>query len=106
MKYTLDGRSQCSKVLAFMRDAGEITVRDAGKYLGCFCLHKRIAELRKDGWNIDSSQRHTYTNEDGARVTVAVHKLVEPWYVKPEARTLPADEDGPQAGFGSMEYEI
>jgi hypothetical protein len=91
MKITWEGRSQASKVLKWMVERGSITVATAGDNLRCFCLHKRIGDLKKDGWNIDSTGRLTYTNVDGARVTVAVHKLVEPWH--PElARKHPTEE--------------
>lgn len=46
--------TQADDVLAFMRDHGSITHRQAEEFLGCMRLASRICELRKNGNKIKS----------------------------------------------------
>lgn len=53
-KNPVSSNSQKAKILAFMQAGGSITPIDALNEFGSFRLGARIAELREEGWPIES----------------------------------------------------
>jgi hypothetical protein len=53
-RFTPDQHTQNGAILRYMQEQGSITTGEAAFHLGVLCLHKRIDELRKDGYMIES----------------------------------------------------
>ena len=70
--------TQNERVLAYMREHGSITQRDA-MWLGVYRLSARIFDLRKEGYKI-SSLWETVENKHGERATIARYSLTEERY--------------------------
>jgi len=80
-KFTLQDQTQNGSLLRYLAHHPEgISVKRAGAELGILCLHKRIAELRADGWQIDSTTRDVGIDRHGYRYCVAVHRLQSPMH--------------------------
>lgn len=71
-------RNQKTLLLQWLLSFDSIHVGEAAAQLGIHCLHKRIAELREDGWLIDSSEVVQFTNRLGNAGSMVKHKLVFP----------------------------
>lgn len=65
--------TQCDKIVAFMREHGEITQRDAIGF-GCYRLGARIWDLKATGVDIKREMRQV-KNADGSRTMIAVYSL-------------------------------
>lgn len=48
------GKTQCERILDYIKDYGSITSLEAVKDLGCMRLASRICDLKKQGYNITS----------------------------------------------------
>lgn len=46
------GKTQCERILDYIKDYGSITSLEAVKDLGCMRLASRICDLKKQGYNI------------------------------------------------------
>lgn len=69
----MNKRSQCEKIVDYMKEAGGITARDA-MYLGCMRLASRIHDLKRMGYGI-SSERIKVQNRDGSETYVSCYKI-------------------------------
>lgn len=67
--------TQCTKILDYMKEHGEITQREA-IYLGCYRLAARIADIKKAGTDITKETRRV-ENKDGSSSYIAVYKIAE-----------------------------
>ena len=56
MKYTKDKANQHGAILRWFKERKTLTTGEAAYELGILCLHKRIAELREDGYVISTDQ--------------------------------------------------
>lgn len=65
--------TQCEKIVAWMKEAGGITQRDAF-YFGCQRLASRIHDLKKMGYGI-SSEMVKVKNRDGSETYISVYHL-------------------------------
>lgn len=65
--------TQCDKIVAFMREHGEITQRDAIGF-GCYRLGARIWDLKAAGMDIKREMRQV-KNADGSRTMIAVYRM-------------------------------
>lgn len=70
--------TQNERVIAYMREHGSITQRDA-MWLGIYRLSARIFDLRKAGYRVQS-QWETVENKYGERATIARYSLAEERY--------------------------
>ena len=70
--------TQNERVLAYMRERGSITQREA-IWLGIYRLSARIFDLRKAGYRVQS-QWETVENKHGERATIARYSLTEERY--------------------------
>lgn len=68
--------SQKNMILRALKDGRTITQNDAFAWFACTRLAARIAELRKDGYNITTTTVKS-KNRFGANVTFAGYKLEE-----------------------------
>lgn len=66
-------KTQCDKVLEYMKSHGEITQREAF-FMGIQRLASRICDLRKSGIVIESELR-TVRNHDKTTSNIAVYRL-------------------------------
>ena len=68
-------KSQCERIVEYMRRNGEITQRDAF-YLGCQRLASRIHDLKEQGVGIKTEMIEV-KNVDGTKSHVARYSLIE-----------------------------
>lgn len=68
--------TQCSRLIAYMQDFGEITQMDAIKELGIMRLASRISELKRSGYAINKRMVKG-KNRYGEPVSWAAYSLVE-----------------------------
>lgn len=68
-------KSQCERIVEYMRRNGEITQRDAF-YLGCQRLASRIHDLKERGIGIKTETRKV-KNADGTVSHIAVYSLLD-----------------------------
>ena len=69
-------RTQCDKVLEYMRRYGSITQLEALRDIGCMRLASRISDLRYQGYAIGRRMK-TSKNRDGEDVYFAEYYLIE-----------------------------
>ena len=69
-------RTQCDKVLEYMRRYGSITQLEALRDIGCMRLASRISDLRYQGYAIGRRMK-TSKNRDGEDVCFAEYYLIE-----------------------------
>ena len=69
-------RTQCDKVLEYMRRYGSITQLEALRDIGCMRLASRISDLRYQGYAIGRRMK-TSKNRDGDDVYFAEYYLIE-----------------------------
>ena len=67
--------TQNMKVLAYMKEHGQITSLDAFRAIGCTRLSGRIFDLKKMGYDIESTLEVVPTRDGKTRV--AVYRLRE-----------------------------
>jgi len=65
-------RSQCDRILAYLKDGKRITAEVSYHLFGCMRLAARIADLKKRGYNIGTTMRYEI-DEDGNPVRYAVY---------------------------------
>ena len=65
----MDRQTQCSRMLGYMSEHGSITVRQAGTHLGINSPTRRITDLKRMGYEIESE-----TVSDG-RARWSVYRL-------------------------------
>lgn len=74
----MDKVSQRRKIMAYMREHGSITPKDAEKLFRCMRLASRIDELRnKEGHKEILTVMESYIDEDGTRVRYARYVIAE-----------------------------
>lgn len=71
----LDGRTQCSRLLAALHELGSVTTFEASRHLDVYHPPARAKELRQDGHRI-TTLRRTVVTEAGACHRVGVYLLV------------------------------
>lgn len=69
-------KTQCDKVLEYMRRYGSITQLEAFRDIGCMRLASRISDLRYQGYAIGRRMK-TSKNRDGEDVYFAEYYLIE-----------------------------
>ena len=69
-------KTQCDKVLEYMRRYGSITQLEALRDIGCMRLASRISDLRYQGYAIGRRMK-TSKNRDGEDVYFAEYYLIE-----------------------------
>ena len=69
-------KTQCDKVLEYMRRYGSITQLEALRDIGCMRLASRISDLRYQGYAIGRRMK-TSKNRDGDDVYFAEYYLIE-----------------------------
>lgn len=67
--------SQKDQIYEWMKRHGSITPIVALNTIGCFRLSARIAELRREGRNIETTKKEYYRN--GERKCFAEYKLLD-----------------------------
>ena len=65
-----DPTTQCGQVIAYIREHGSITPKDALTF-NCYRLAARIMDLREDGWAI-ATEREEHDGGEHARYTLKV----------------------------------
>lgn len=68
-------KTQCEKILDYMKEHGEITQREA-IYLGCYRLASRIHDIKSSGIRIKTETREV-ENVDGTKSHIAVYSIVK-----------------------------
>ena len=69
-------KTQCDKVLEYMRRYGSITQLEAFRDIGCMRLASRISDLKCQGYAIGRRMK-TSKNRDGEDVYFAEYYLIE-----------------------------
>lgn len=69
----MERMTQCEKIVAWMKETGGITARDA-IFFGCMRLASRIHDLKRMGYGI-SSEMIKVVNRDGSETYVACYRL-------------------------------
>ena len=69
-------RTQCDKVLEYMRRYGSITQLEALRDIGCMRLASRINDLRAQGIAIGARMK-TGKKRDGGKTTFAEYYLID-----------------------------
>lgn len=72
----MDGLSQCSQILAYIREHGSITQREAATHIGCWRLSARIHDLKRRGSNIVTDMV-TVKARDGGFCRIARYREVQ-----------------------------
>lgn len=67
--------TQNERVLAYMRENGSITQRDA-VWLGIYRLSARVYDLRRDGYKV-ASTLETVQNKQGEKAVIARYTIAE-----------------------------
>jgi hypothetical protein len=68
--------SQCDLLLQHLKEHGSITGAEAFEKLGIYRLSARIADLRAEGYVIETIYKHE-VNKRGEKVTYGEYKLHE-----------------------------
>lgn len=68
--------NQAKKILAYMRQHGSITQREAVEHFNCYRLSARIFELKEQGHSI-TTEIVPFKGADGERSNYAKYTLVE-----------------------------
>lgn len=68
-------KTQCEKILDYMKEHGEISQREA-IYLGCYRLASRIHDIKRSGIRIKTETREV-ENVDGTKSHIAVYSIVK-----------------------------
>lgn len=66
----LPNPSQATQILKSLQAGNRLTPQDALRQFGCFRLAARIADLRRDGYEINSDRKKVI-NSDGTQAVVA-----------------------------------
>lgn len=66
--------SQCDLLLQYLKEHGSITGAEAFEKLGIYRLSARIADLRAEGYVIETVYKHK-TNKKGGNVTYGEYRL-------------------------------
>lgn len=69
-------KTQCEKILSYLRLSRSITQLEAVQYFGCYRLSARIADLRKSG-HIITSERVKQKNRFGDDVWFSKYTLCD-----------------------------
>lgn len=67
---SLPNPSQATQILKSLQAGNRITPQDALREFGCFRLAARIADLRREGYGINT-ERKRVTSADGTKAIVA-----------------------------------
>lgn len=67
--------TQSERVLAYMRENGSITQRDA-VWIGIYRLSARVYDLRRDGYKV-ASTLETVQNKQGEKAVIARYTIAE-----------------------------
>lgn len=69
-------KTQCEKILDFMKEHGSITPRQAYNYFGIMRLASRISDLKTAGYKIKSEPLKV-KNRDGSYTHVAKYSFIK-----------------------------
>ena len=72
----MEKMTQCRRIVQYMQKYGSITQQEAGDNLGCTRLASRIADLKKQGYQIRTVREHG-ENRYGEPTSYARYSLME-----------------------------
>jgi hypothetical protein len=73
---SLPNPSQATQILRWLQAGKKLTPQDALREFGCFRLAARVADLRRDGYKINSDRKKVI-NSDGTQAVVAEYWISE-----------------------------
>lgn len=71
--FSLNKITQCEKIVAYIKEHGSITAREADRKLGCMRLASRISELRRD--YIIKTEMVRVKNKDGSYSSIGRYTI-------------------------------